>query len=97
MTRFVTNIEKHPTIESDHELLRIANWKTCISREDMEEMLASPCQGAHESLLRAYQILIKVKRLLDLGTPREVLLELIALMESGVLLTQGEPKEAKHG
>lgn len=39
--------------------------------------------GVHESVLRAYQILEKVKELLDAGTPTEVVMELIETMEGG--------------
>ena len=38
--------------------------------------------GWHESLLRSYQILQKVKELLGKGTPPDVVLELIEFMES---------------
>jgi hypothetical protein len=38
--------------------------------------------GWHESLLRSYQIVEKVKWLLERGTPSAVVLELIALMEA---------------
>jgi len=37
--------------------------------------------GWHESLLRSYQILTKVKDLLDKGTPSSVVRELITEME----------------
>ncbi len=70
------------TTLSNHELIRIANWQTTITREEMQEMLDYGTEGAHESLMRSYQILDKVKRMLQAGTPREVVLELIALMES---------------
>jgi len=38
-------------------------------------------QGFHESLLRAYHIVEKVKELLKLGTPQEVILEIIEEIE----------------
>jgi hypothetical protein len=37
--------------------------------------------GWHESLFRSYQILERVKWLLERGTPSAVVLELIAVME----------------
>lgn len=39
--------------------------------------------GVHESILRSYHILGKVKDLLIRGTPADVVLELMAEMESG--------------
>lgn len=38
--------------------------------------------GWHESLLRSYHIVRKVKELLEQGTPPAVVLELIELMEA---------------
>lgn len=55
--------------------------KTCIDREQMREWLDSNCRGAHESILRAYQILQKAKQLLRDGVPAHVVLELIEMME----------------
>lgn len=40
------------------------------------------CKGVHESTLRAFHILEEVKRLLTLGTPSEVILELIQEMQA---------------
>lgn len=39
------------------------------------------CRGVHESMLRAYHIVRKVKDLLSRKTPTDVVLELIAEME----------------
>jgi uncharacterized protein YPO0396 len=61
---------------------RIANTETVLSREAAKEGIDSGCKGFHESVLRAHQILQKVKWLLKQGTTNEVTLELIALMES---------------
>lgn len=91
MLRFRKMSWWHTTI-SDHELIRIANWSTEVTAEEMREMLARGCRGAHESVMRSYQILGKVKRLLEMGTPVAVVLELIALMESD----DCQPYEAKN-
>jgi hypothetical protein len=74
--------ERMRTTISQHELIRIANWQTTLERDELKEALESGCSGVHESVLRAYQILRKVKILLELGTPSPVIIELIALMES---------------
>jgi len=55
---------------------------TSISAQQMREHLASGCAGIHESVMRSYQILEKVKWLLERDTHPEVLKELIDHMES---------------
>jgi len=57
----------------------IANMPTVLKPEDVTD---SHCKGWHESLLRAFHILQKVKWLLEKGTDNEVVLELIRVMES---------------
>lgn len=57
----------------------IAKMPTSLEREYVRD---SPCAGWHESLLRSYHILAKVKWLLEKRTDTEVITELIALMES---------------
>lgn len=44
--------------------------------------IPSGCAGVHESILRAFQILDKVKYLLASGVPSPIVLELIAEMEA---------------
>jgi hypothetical protein len=66
---------------------RIANTPTTLGRSDVEA--DSSCVGWHESLLRAHNILRKVKWLLEKKTDGEVILELIALMESDEFLADG--------
>ena len=39
------------------------------------------CNGFHESLLRAHHVVDKVKHLLKLNTPQEVILEIIEEIE----------------
>lgn len=59
----------------------IMEMPTSLLRAQIE---ANPhSSGWHESCLRAYQILAKVKWLLEKGTDAEVVRELISLMESG--------------
>lgn len=62
--------------------LDIAKLKTVFGAEDARFVLDGNCTGMHESLLRSYQILAKVKWLLEKNTATEVVLELIALMET---------------
>jgi hypothetical protein len=60
---------------------QIANWPTELTREIVQQV-QDGVKGWHESLLRSYHILAKVKWLLEKRTDAEVILELIALMES---------------
>ncbi len=60
----------------------VAKMATEITAEDAKEGLARGCRGFHESLVRSYHIVNKVKELLEKKTDPEVVLELIALMES---------------
>ena len=62
---------------------QIAKMPTTLTREMLEKDWWA-CKGWHESLLRSYQILAKVKWLLEKRTDNEVILELIALMENEV-------------
>ena len=50
---------------------------------DTEPRLISEIQGMalHESLTRAWHILAEVKVLLEKGTPADVILEIVALLE----------------
>ena len=54
----------------------IRRASTCI------KSIPPGCRGVHESVLRGYQILSKVKELLKEGTSAGIVLELIELMES---------------
>jgi hypothetical protein len=56
--------------------------QTTISRREMEDFLCTGTNGAHESLMRSFHILARVKDLLALKTPAEVILEMIEIMES---------------
>lgn len=62
-------------------LLTIRNFPTMLSAEDMKVFTEGGSTGVHESVLRAYQILEKVKWLIDEGTPIKAIRELIELME----------------
>lgn len=65
---------------SQNDYIRIANMETSIGRSQIAE---SPnASGWHESLLRSYHIVQKVKWLLQQETNPKVVLELIGLMES---------------
>ena len=60
------------------KISEIAKYPTCIDRDGF-----SPgSTGAHESVLRSYHIVRKVKDLLQRGTPTDVVLELIEEMEN---------------
>ena len=58
-------------------IFEIAEMPTSLSRE---YVLKSPAVGWHESLLRSYHVVQKVRELLQKGTPNEVTLELIETM-----------------
>lgn len=53
----------------------IRQWPTSVTE------IPLGCTGVHESTLRAYQILEKVKDWLHQGVPGNVVLELIAELE----------------
>lgn len=64
------------------DILEISKLPTCL-RIEGEGIRTEGRGGYHESVLRAFNILSKVKSLLELGTPSSVILEVIAVMESG--------------
>ena len=66
----------------------IRSMPTSLDADRMREYLSDGCKGVHESILRSYQILHKVKWLLSQGVSSQVIIELIELMESN-------PKESK--
>lgn len=72
----------------------IRDMPTSISADEMRIYLSSGCSGVHESMLRSYAILNKVKRLLLEGTPCAVVLELIQMMEEKPDLAQRQQREA---
>jgi len=47
----------------------------------MEQVIQSGCKGVHESTVRSYHILERVKGYLRKDTPTDVILELIEVME----------------
>ena len=61
-------------------LLEISKQPTCIRIEGVG--VTTDARGYHESILRAFQILTKVKELLAMNTPQSVILEMIEVMES---------------
>lgn len=61
-------------------ILEIRDLPTCFKVEGIG--IHTEGNGHHESLLRAWNILHKVKELLELGTPQSVIMEMIAVMES---------------
>ena len=73
----------------------IANMPTVLTRKHVSETEAGT-KGWHESILRAYQILEKVKWLLEKNTDHQVVLELIALMESDEFQPYGWHQERYH-
>lgn len=63
--------------------LEIALKPTILTRPVLEETLKNPATAAiHESSLRAYSILDVTKELIRKNTDHDLMLELIALMES---------------
>lgn len=63
------------------DLLRIREMRTTFDAESARQVVESHAHGFHESCLRAYNILERVKRDLAAGVPPATALELIALME----------------
>jgi hypothetical protein len=61
----------------------IRDRPTCLTPEQVKSDLKEKpsMSGWHESLLRSYHIVQKVKDMLELGTPPEVVLEIINDME----------------
>lgn len=59
----------------------IATMKTTLKRDDLKKYLDDGTKGVHESVLRSYQVLSEVKRMLKIGTPSEVILMAIEVME----------------
>lgn len=64
------------------DFLEIQKVPTSISREELQQHVVSGCAGVHESVLRSYQVLQQVKRLLSKGVPPDIISELIEVMES---------------
>ena len=62
------------------DVLEISKMPTVVKIEGVG--IHTAASGYHESLLRAWNILRKVKELLDIDTPSSVILEMIAVMES---------------
>jgi hypothetical protein len=63
------------------KITNIKQFPTSLSTELIKERLNN-CNGFHESLLRSFQTLQKVKELLELNTPTSVILEIIEEIES---------------
>lgn len=72
------------------DYLQINKMNVTLSRQEAEKGLREGCAGFHESILRSFHIVQKVKWLLEQGTKPEVVLDLIALMENPFL---PEPEE----
>lgn len=62
-------------------LLEIAKMPTSIVKLQLKELASGSCTGVHESTLRSWHILERVKDYLRKDTPADVILELIAVME----------------
>ena len=60
---------------------QIRAMPTTLTREEIKDHVDHGARGVHESVLRAYQILGKVKWLIEKGTAPEVIEELIRMME----------------
>ena len=63
-------------------IFEIAKVPTCLKREMMQKLVDSGCSGAHESVLRSYQLLQKVTHWLKEGMPGPLVLELLSEMEA---------------
>lgn len=59
----------------------IQELQTYATRDLMKDIISACGKGIHESIFRSFGILEKVKHLLEIGTPHEVILEMIDLME----------------
>lgn len=62
--------------DNRHRYLQIADTSTVCTEDNHIGN-----NGVHESLLRSWRILAEVKSLLTRGTPGDVVLDLITLME----------------
>ena len=62
--------------------LQIRDTQTSITPDYARKVFNEGAVGIHESVLRSYQILQKVRVLLADGVPPHVVLELIDLMDS---------------
>lgn len=60
----------------------IRKQRTKLTAQEMREALNCGCSGLHESTMRAWTILEKVKALLSAGTEPAIVSELIAMMET---------------
>lgn len=63
--------------EANPQWLQIAAMPTCIPR------VPPGSNGCHESCLRSFHVAREVRRLLELGTPPAVVLQIMAVMEGG--------------
>jgi hypothetical protein len=59
----------------------IAKMPTSIDREFIQKQLYDQCAGINESVMRSYHIVNKIRYLLEINTPPEVILEMLELME----------------
>ena len=75
------------TIVSDYA--EIANQPTKLTKKYIEGADSYGCKGWHESLLRSWHIVRKLRWLLELKTDHEVILELLDLMESDAFQPNG--------
>ena len=64
---------------SGNRWLKIRDIRTCFPEYTGTGLER---QSTHESTLRAFNILAEVKRLLEMKTPPEVILDVIEVMES---------------
>lgn len=69
-------VEVNPTYLT---ISALREFPTSLTRQEAEAALerSGSLTGWHESLLRSFQVLQKTKHLLAIGTPAEVVLEII--------------------
>jgi hypothetical protein len=72
--------------ETVMDYIDIQRLPTSVTRDELVEYHEQGVSGVHESVLRAFNILNKVKWLLDKKTDPDVIRELIYLMETKVEL-----------
>ena len=65
-------------------VIEIAKMPTSITKPLMKELASGSCTGIHESMLRSWHILERVKDYLRKDTPADVILELIEVMEKAL-------------
>jgi hypothetical protein len=64
-----------------NDIVEISKMPCSVTADEMTQYLKEGCRGVHESLMRSYHIVHKVKELLEAETPPKVVLEIMDLMQ----------------